>query len=113
MLLLTQKFHHMNTSRKYLLYFAPQKHLFAKLENICSSTQEILSGSHTLLVEGYKVKQIFVFTTLLQWYLNHGILVSNVTKKIELAAVSCFEEFVNDISERRRQGVLNKTKTFI
>ncbi|MES9994350.1 MAG: hypothetical protein ABW098_20565, partial [Candidatus Thiodiazotropha sp.] len=57
-----------------------------------------------LLVGGMKAQQILLATPLLQWYLNHGLRVTRVYQVVEFQAERCFRQFVNEVSDARRQG---------
>ncbi len=57
-----------------------------------------------LLVGGTKARQILVATPLLQWYLEHGMVVSKIYQVIEYRRQKCFESFVQEVSDARRAG---------
>ena len=66
-----------------------------------------------LLVGGMKARQILLATPLLQWYLNHGLVVTKIYQVIEFQAKRCFQEFVSEVSDARRQGDINPETAII
>ena len=66
-----------------------------------------------LLVGGMKARQILLATPLLQWYLNHGLVVTKIYQVIEFQAKRCFQEFVREVSDARRQGDINPETAII
>ena len=57
-----------------------------------------------LLVGGMKAQQILLATPLLQWYLNHGMIVTKVYQVVEFQKQRCLRDFVKEVSDARRQG---------
>ncbi len=57
-----------------------------------------------LLVGGMKAKQILVATPLLRWYLKHGMEVTKIYQVVEYRRQKCFESFVQQVSDARREG---------
>ena len=51
-----------------------------------------------------KARQILLATPLLKWYLNHGLEVTKIYQVIEYKPQRCFYQFVQDVSDARRQG---------
>ena len=66
-----------------------------------------------LLVGGMKAKQILLATPLLQWYLKHGMVVTKVYQLVEYQQQRCFQDFVREVSEARRQGDIDPDTTII
>ena len=66
-----------------------------------------------LLVGGMKARQILLATPLLQWYLNQGLVVTKIFQVIEFQAKRCFQEFVREVSDARRQGDINPETAII
>ena len=61
-------------------------------------------NSRRLLVGGMKAKQILLSTTLLRWYLDHGLVVTKMYEVIEFSPLSCFKNFVEKCTDARRQS---------
>ena len=57
-----------------------------------------------LLVGGMKAQQILLATPLLRWYLNHGMIVTKIYQVVEYRQQRCFQDFVKEVSDARRQG---------
>jgi len=57
-----------------------------------------------LLVGGLNAQQILLVTPLLQWYLQHGLVVTNIYQVVEYQQDRCFLDFVREVSDARRQG---------
>ncbi len=66
-----------------------------------------------LLVGGMKAKQILVATPLLKWYLEHGMVVSKIYQVVEYRRQKCFESFVRQVSDARREGDTMPEKAII
>ena len=66
-----------------------------------------------LLVGGMKARQILLATPLLQWYLNHGLVVTKIYQVVEFQQQRCFREFVKAVSDARRQGDIDPDTTII
>lgn len=60
--------------------------------------------SRRLLVGSMKGKQLLIATPLLQWYLNHGSVVTKIYQVVEFRQQRCFKEFVKEMSDARRMG---------
>jgi hypothetical protein len=43
-------------------------------------------------------------TPLLQWYLNHGMVVNKIYQVVEFQQQRCFKNFVKEVSDARRMG---------
>jgi hypothetical protein len=57
-----------------------------------------------LLVGGMKAEKILLSTPLLKWYMDHGLHVSKVHQVVEYTPAKCFNDFVEDVTEARRNG---------
>ncbi|KAL5019000.1 hypothetical protein ScPMuIL_004722, partial [Solemya velum] len=57
-----------------------------------------------LLVGGMKAKQMLIATPLLKWYVEHGMRVTKIYQVVEYANNQCFRQFVEDVSNARREG---------
>ncbi|KAJ8300697.1 hypothetical protein KUTeg_022216 [Tegillarca granosa] len=70
-------------------------------------------GSRRLLIGGMKAKQILLATPLLQWYLNHGMVVTKIYQLVEFQQKRCFSNFVQKVSNARREGDKNQDTAII
>ena len=66
-----------------------------------------------LLVGGMKARQILLATPLLQRYLNHGLVVTKIYQVMEFQGKRCFQEFVREVRDARRQGDINPETAII
>ena len=66
-----------------------------------------------LLVGGMKARQLLIATPLLKWHLEHGLEVTKIYQVIEYAPQRCFHEFVEVVSEDRRQKDTDPNKAII
>ena len=66
-----------------------------------------------LLVGGMKARQILLATPLLKWYLDHGLKVMKIYQVVEYQQHRCFSDFVEEISDARRQGDADPNTTII
>ena len=57
-----------------------------------------------LLIGGMKAEKIMLSTPLLQWYLKHGLEITELYEVIEFSGKKCFEPFVDRVTEARRAG---------
>ena len=49
-------------------------------------------------------KNILLITPLINWYIEHGLVVTKIHQVIEFSPKRCFTEFVDQISDDRRAG---------
>ena len=56
-----------------------------------------------LLVGGMKARQILLATPLLEWYLEHVLVVTKIYQLVEFQQQRCFRNFVQEVSDARRQ----------
>jgi hypothetical protein len=66
-----------------------------------------------LLVGGMKARQILIATPLLRWYLNHGMVVTKIYQVVEYQARACFRDFMEEVSDARREGDVSTDKAII
>ncbi|XP_063966739.1 uncharacterized protein LOC135156886 [Lytechinus pictus] len=58
-------------------------------------------------------KNILLYTPLLRWYLNHGLVVTGIHQFIEYKPVACFKHFGESVSNARRKGDVDPTTSVI
>ena len=66
-----------------------------------------------LLVGGIKARQILLATPLLRWYLDHGMIVTKIYQVVEFQSLRCFRDFVQEVSNARRQGDMDPDTAII
>ena len=66
-----------------------------------------------LLISGMKAEKILLSSPYLKWLLDHGLQVTHIYQVVEYTPLRCFEEFVNRVSDARRQGDLHADQAII
>ena len=66
-----------------------------------------------LLVGGMSAQKILLATPLLKWYLDHGMKVTKIYQVVEFTPKRCFKDFQDEVSEARREGDKDKSKSII
>jgi hypothetical protein len=56
---------------------------------------------------------ILLYTPLLKWYLQHGLIITKFHVVIEYTLVKCFQKFADEISDARRAGDVDKAYDLI
>ena len=56
------------------------------------------------LIGGMKAEKILLATPLLKWYIEHGMVVSDVHTVIEFTPKQCFKKFVDNVAFDRREA---------
>jgi G:T-mismatch repair DNA endonuclease (very short patch repair protein) len=70
---------------------------YAEENNIMRQPRRSLVGS-------YKGEKILLATPLLQWYMEHGLVVTTVYQVVQYWPDSCFAQFGEEVSNARRAG---------
>ena len=65
---------------------------------------ELSKAPRRLLVGGMKGERLLLATPLLEWYLKHGMIVTNIYQVVEFKSQRCFKDFVQRVSDARRAG---------
>ena len=66
--------------------------------------------SRRLLISGLDAKDVLLSTSLLQWYLDHGLIITDISEVIEFCKAYPFKDFVEEVTKSRREGSRNKDK---
>ena len=95
-------------------HFAEMQPIFKNANITCDDIGEvmrayaeehnIMSQSRRSLIGSFKGEKILLATPLLQWYLEHGLVVTHVYQVIQYWPDNCFEKFGKDVSNARRAG---------
>lgn len=72
-------------------------HTFAVENNLFKPAKRMLIGS-------YFAEKILFGTPLLQWYLEHGLVVTKVHQVIQYDPDNTFQSFVDEVTNARREG---------
>ena len=79
---------------------------FAMTHNILSQPQKSLIGS-------FYGKKILVLTSLLKWYLQHGLIVTDIYQVIQFRGYHCFNNFAESVCNMRREADCDGSKKII
>ena len=60
-----------------------------------------------------KARQILLATQLLQWYLNHGMVVTKIYQVVKFQQQLCFLDFVKEVSDARSLGDVDSDTAII
>lgn len=74
---------------------------------------DLSTKARRLLVGGMRAKKCLLATSLLKRYLEHGLQVSKIYQTVEFKPLRCFRRFVHDVSDARRVGDEDSTKSII
>ena len=96
-------FKHYSLSRQHL---SPTMLSHAEKFNLFKTPQRALIGS-------FSGKKILVLTTLLHWYLKHGLEITKVYQIVQYQPFKCFYTFGTSVCDLRRQGDLDQSKKII
>jgi len=65
------------------------------------------------LIGSYFGEKILIYTPLLKWYLDHGMRITKTYSFIKASAFKVFKPFMEDVSNARREGDVDKSKEMI
>ena len=89
------------------------KHVTVNFDDIGEHMQNFVNESGSkfkercYLIGSMFAEKILIITPLLQWYISHGILVTNIYQIIEFSPKKCFVKFADQVSNDRRGGDTN------
>jgi hypothetical protein len=66
-----------------------------------------------LLISGLKAEKILLISSLLKWYIDHGLIVTKIYQVVEYNPIRCFTSFVSQVTEARRDGDVDKSKLIL
>ena len=113
--------------------FEIPKHLYPEFEEMCplfynkevpveAVPQHMLDylkrtkrnrGDGKKLVGALSAKKILLYAPLLRWYLEHGAVITNVFRTIDYQPTKIFTWFVEQVTEARRTGDVEKSKALL
>ena len=70
-------------------------------------------GDGKKLVEALSAKRILLYAPLLFWYVNHGAEITKVYRTIDYTPAKIFPWFVEQVTEARRTGDVEKSKALL
>ncbi|XP_072048373.1 uncharacterized protein [Amphiura filiformis] len=74
---------------------------------------DIMNTPRRSLIGSMFGKRIFLATPLAKWYLDHGLEITRVYQVVEYTPIACFSEFANAVSNARRAGDIDPSKSII
>lgn len=74
--------------------------------NLCTKPRRLLVG-------GMRARQLLIATPLLRWYISHGLEISKIYQTVEYTPQKCFQNFVRDVSNARRKGDVDPSKSIL
>ena len=95
------------------------KNKLIKLENIGEHMQQFHADNNIKFIESEKLigsyfgEKIMLYTPLIKWYIEHGLEITKFHCAIKYDGHKCFEEFVNEVSDARRAGDVDKSMEII
>ena len=73
----------------------------------------LLKKSRRMLISNYFGEKILLTTPLVKWYLDHGLEITKIYEFIEYAPQKTFEKFGIEVSNARRLGDYDNSKTIL
>jgi len=70
-------------------------------------------GDGKRLVGALSAERMLVYTPLLRWYVNHGAVVTKVSRTIDYETGKIFTWFVEQVTEARRTGDVDRSKALL
>ena len=74
---------------------------------------KLLSQPRRTLVGSYWAKGILLISPLLDWYLKHGLVVTQIQQVVEFPRESCFVDFADKVTNARRGGDTHPDKKIL
>ncbi|TYZ65581.1 hypothetical protein PybrP1_000619 [[Pythium] brassicae (nom. inval.)] len=65
------------------------------------------------LIGSYKGDKILIYTPLLKWYIDHGLVITKTYSFIKANPHRAFKEFMDKVSDARRAGDVDKSKAMV
>lgn len=65
------------------------------------------------LIGSYFGKQVLIYTPLLKWYLEHGMVVTRTYSFVKASRHRPFKPFMEAVSDARREGDVDVTKSMV
>ena len=70
-------------------------------------------GDGKKLVGALSAERMLLFATLLRWYVDHGAVITKVHRTIDYQPAKIFTWFVEQVTEARRTGDVDKSKALL
>ena len=74
---------------------------------------KLMSQPQCTLIGSYHGEKILLATPLLQWYLEHGLVVTKIYQVVQYWPEDCFKKFGEEVSQARQDGDADPAQTII
>ena len=74
---------------------------------------EHLKSPQRMLVGSLRGDKVLLFSELLKWYIEHGLVVTKVYQTFQYQPRKCYEVFGNSVSDARREGDVDSSKALL
>ena len=78
-----------------------------------SEQNKLMSQPQCTLIGSYYGEKILLATPLLQWYLEHGLVVTKIYQVLQYWPEDCFKKFGEEVSQAQRDGDADPAQTII
>lgn len=82
------------------------------MKTFCKENK-ILSQPRRTLISSFFGKSILLITPLIQWYIKHGLIVSNIQQIVEYRPQTCFKKFGETVTAGRLEGDKNPDSSIL
>ena len=65
---------------------------------------KLMTQPRRTMIGSYIGEKVLLATPLLKWYLEHGLIVTQVYQVVEYTPKACFQQFGNQVSQARQNG---------
>ena len=95
-------------------YFSEMPPIFKNTEvsynDVSEETKEQLKAAYKSrkLIGSMFARKMLFLSEILKWYLEHGLVISNITAVVQYERAAPFKEFVTGVSNARRKGDISK-----
>ena len=89
-----------------------REHVGKRLQELLIA-QKVLSRPRASLIGSMFGKRILLFSELLKWYLDHGLILDEIYQAIQFRPNATFKRFGDSVSDARRQGDVDPSKQLL
>jgi hypothetical protein len=69
--------------------------------------------SRRMLISGMRAEEMLLNSRLAAWYLKHGLRITRIYQCLEFTPSHPFKQFVDDITARRKEAVLDPSRKIV
>ena len=89
-----------------------REHISSHMKDYCIDNK-LLTQPRRTLIGSYFGKAILLSTPLLAWYLDHGLIVTDIQQVVEYEPQTCFKDFADSVTSARREGARNTESSIL